>query len=534
MRRRRFLSLIPAGLVAARSARAADGEIRVFLKESIGNISPLVHGHFIEHLGGVIYDGVWVGEDSKVPNIGGVRKALVDAMRPLGSTVMRWPGGCFADSYDWRDGIGPRAGRPRRLNFWATRGRLREMPDSHPAKSDPNAFGTLEFLRFCRLISAEPYLAVNLRSMTAWEFNQWVDYCNAPAGSTTLAQRRAEDGSPGPYDVRFWGVGNESWGCGGNLTAEEYSVEFRKFTAWAPVFGRPLAYIPAGPNGADYRWTRGFFGRIAEKSPNLLNRIWGWALHYYCGTTGKGDSLDFTQQDAYELLERAHRMEELIVRHWALMGETDREHRVKLAIDEWGAWHRDTTAAAPHHLFGSVPTMRDALVAALTLDIFHRHAEKVAMANVAQLVNCIQTLFLAHEDKFCLAPTYHVFAMYKDHQNGQSLRAQLAAPVVEFTAGSQQRQLPRLAGSASLSGRILTVTASNQSQTDALDTRVYVDGGMVKNARLTLLGGSEIRAHNHFTQPDAVRPRDGEVKVAGAELRFQFPPASVVKIRAEV
>ena len=432
MQRRDFLSLIPAGLIAARSARAEDAEIRVFLNEPTGVISPLIHGHFIEHLGGVIYDGVWVGEDSKIPNIGGVRKALIDAMREIGPTVVRWPGGCFADSYDWRDGIGPRSSRPRRNNFWANSEPLRKLPDSSPAKNDPNWFGTNEFLRFAKLINAEPYLAANVRGGTPRDLDEWVEYCNAPKGASTPAGRRAANGDPEPFNVRYWGVGNESWGCGGDMTSEEYSVEFRKFTSWVPRYGPPLSFVASGPNGGDYKWSQGFLSRVAEKDPRLMNRIWGWALHYYCGTTGKGDSLDFTSENAYDLFERANRMEDLIQKHWAIMGQFDREDRVKLVIDEWGAWHKDFNILAPQHLFGAVPSMRDAVIAGITLDTFHRHADKVAMAAVAQLVNCIQMLFLADGDRFCVTPTYQVFAMYKDHNNGQSLRSAFEAPAVSF------------------------------------------------------------------------------------------------------
>jgi alpha-N-arabinofuranosidase len=534
MLRRNFLSLIPAGLIAARSARAADAEVRVFLNERTGTISPLQHGHFIEHLGGVIYDGVWVGEDSKIANIGGVRKALVDAMRQIGPTVMRWPGGCFADSYDWHDGIGPRASRPRRNNFWANNGRLRNLPDSSPAKNDPNWFGTNEFLRFSKLIDAEPYLAANLRGMSAKDFNEWVEYCNSPAGASTPADRRAANGDREPFNVRYWGVGNESWGCGGDMTSEEYSVEFRKFTSWTPRYGPPLSFIASGPNGGDYRWSRGFFGRLAEKSPGLINRVWGWALHYYCGRTGKGDSLDFTNDNAYELLERANRMEDLILRHWSIMDGFDHEHRVKLVIDEWGAWHNDTTAVAPHHLFGSVPTMRDALIAGLTLDTFHRHADKVAMANAAQLVNCIQTLFLADGDKFCVTPTYQVFAMYKDHNNGESLRTLFHAPDVNFSVDGKPQHVVRLAGSASRSGNTLTITAAHTHLTEPLDTSIGISGGSVKNARAIVLTGPDIHAHNDFSNPDTVKPAAAQVDASGSDLRMRIPPAAVVKIQAEL
>lgn len=520
-----------AGLIPLRHARAADAEISVFPKETVGTISPYLHGHFIEHLGGVIYDGVWVGENSRIPNIGGVRKALVDAMVPLGSTVMRWPGGCFADSYDWMDGIGPQSQRPSKPNFWTDNGRLREVPQSHPSKNDPNSFGTNEFLRFCRLIKAEPYLAANVRSLPAKAFYDWIDYCNAPAGSSTMAKRRAAAGDVEPFNVRFWGVGNESWGCGGELTAAEYSVEYRKFTAWVPRYGKPLSFIPAGPNSGDLRWTREFFQRIAEKSPGLLNRIWGWALHYYCGTSGKGDSVDFTTDDAYELLNRADRMDELIRQHWQVMGEIDREHRVKLVVDEWGAWHRDGTAVAPHHLFGSVQTMRDALIAGLTLDTFHRHAGKVVMANVAQLINCIQTLFLAHEDKFCVTPTYHVFAMYKAHHNAQAVRAEFAAPKLGYRYEGNDRQMSRLAGSASVQGNRIVVTAVNLSLTEALPARIHLHGvAAVREARATVLAAPDIHAHNSFVNPDTVKPRAESAEISGREIRVSLPPMSVVKI----
>lgn len=334
--------------------------------------------------------------------------------------------------------------------------------------------------------------------------------------------------------MRYWGVENESWGCGGEMTAEEYSVEFRKFTAWVPTYGRALSFIASGPNGADFKWSRGFFSRMAEKSPALLNRVWGWALHYYCGRTGKGDSLDFTPENAYELFERANRMEDLITRHWSVMAEFDREHRVKLVVDKWGAWHLDTTGVAPHHLFGSIPTTRDAVIAGLTLDTFHRHADKVAMANAAQMINCIQTLFLADGDRFCVTPTYHVFRMYKDHNNGESLRAMFAAPEVSFTVEGKPHQVVRLAGSASRSGNAVTITAVHTHLTEPLDTTVSVSGGAVKSARATVLAGPDIHAHNDFAHADAVKPASAEVEASGNELRIRIPPASVIRIQADL
>jgi len=533
--RRQFLkttALATASLVAARSAHAAEARLAILLDEPIGTISPNLHGHFTEHIGGVIYDGIWVGEGSKVPNIGGIRTALVEHLRRLKPSVVRWPGGCFADSYNWRDGIGPRAQRPRRPNFWIVDGQMQKAPDG-PQKFDPNEFGTNEFCRFCRLIGAEPYLAANLRGNTARDFDDWVDYCNAPAGRTTFADVRAAAGDRDPFRVRFWGIGNESWGCGGNFTPEEYAAEFRRFTAWVPGFGVPLAFIGSGPNGGDLDWTRKFFAKLTERDRGLLGTLHGWAMHYYCGTAGKGDAVDFTVDDWYELLEKATVMDSLIRLHWGAMGEIDREHRVKLVVDEWGAWHRAGTEIHPAFLFGQMSTMRDALVAGLTLDIFHRHADKVAMANVAQLINNLHSLFLAHEDRFVATPNFHVFELYAAHHGGQSLRTEFSVGNLGARAG-KPAVLPALAGSASLHDRRLVLTVVNPHVSDACATEIAVRGATVKAGRARVLASGDIHAHNTFDQPHAVEPVDAEVRVSGAALVHRFPAASVTRLELEL
>src|ERR1700719_329955 len=225
---------------AATAATADDSRIEVLLAEPLGTISPNIYGHFTENLGGVIYDGVWVGEKSKVPNLNGIRKELIEEMRKIKAPVVRYPGGCFADSYDWKDGIGPAAKRPRRTNFWAGDPLVRNQGNI-PQKYDPNEFGTNEFFQFCKLAGGQPYLAANVRSLPASDFYRWVEYCNSPAGSTTLADLRASTGSKDPFNVRYWGIGNESWGCGGEFTAQEYAGEFRRFTTWGPRFGQGLS-----------------------------------------------------------------------------------------------------------------------------------------------------------------------------------------------------------------------------------------------------------------------------------------------------
>src|ERR1700683_1842385 len=260
----------PTRLASAVVSSVADSLIEVLPDEVLGTISPNIYGHFIEHIGGAIYDGVWVGENSKVQNIGGIRKDLIEEMRNIKAPVVRYPGGCFADSYDWRDGVGPADKRPRRTNFWEG---VESSKGTTSHKYDPNQFGTDEFVHFCKLIGSQPYLAANLRSLPALEFDHWVEYCNSPAGSTTLANLRASGGYPEAFGVRYWGVGNESWGCGGNFTAQEYAAEFRRFTSWLPAYEQPLLLIASGPNDDNWQWTRGFFHGIARKDQDVFASI---------------------------------------------------------------------------------------------------------------------------------------------------------------------------------------------------------------------------------------------------------------------
>ncbi|MCI0665004.1 MAG: alpha-L-arabinofuranosidase [Acidobacteria bacterium] len=549
MRRRDFLNAALTGSVTmiagansiARQSRTADTKIEILMDEPIGKISPEIYGHFVEHLGGVVYDGIWVGENSKVPNIGGIRQALVEAMKKIKPGVVRWPGGCFADSYNWRDGIGPRNQRPRRTNFWLDAREWPQNPPDGPWKYDTNQFGTDDFLRFCKLINTEPYLAVNLRSLTARDFYEWVEYCNSPPGSTTLAEMREAAGSREPYKVRYWGVGNESWGCGGNFTPEEYAAEYRRFSEWVPRYGMNLAYIGSGPNGGDLSWSRRFFARLAERGG--FGRMWGWGLHHYSTNVrswktsdwveGKGEALNYPVEEWYELLNEADRMESLITNHWAIMGEFDRQHRIKLVVDEWGSWYKPGSQVQPSHLLGQQSTMRDALLAGLSLDTFHRHAEKVAMANIAQLVNCLQSLFLAHEDKFALTPTYHVFDLYSSHQGGESLRVLFSSPRVPFTRkNGNPSSIRGLSGSASKIDRQLTLTVTNPDLTRTCESVISLRGAAVKEVRVTTLSAGDMHAHNSFENPHNIKPKDGKAVIRNdGTVTMSFVPASVTKLQ---
>jgi alpha-N-arabinofuranosidase len=537
--RRQFLGAAAGACASVPAARAqsAEAKIEVILNEALGTISKDIYGHFVEHLGGVVYDGIWVGENSTIANVGGLRKQLVDALAKVKPGVIRWPGGCFADQYDWRDGAGPRGKRPKRTNFWVD---SPEWPKNArrdgPQVYDPNSFGSVEFARFCKLTGAAPYFAANLRSLPAQEFWRWVEYCNSPAGSTTLAEQRAADGEREPLNVRFWGVGNESWGCGGNFAPEDYAIEYKRFAAWVPRYGVPLALVGSGPNGGDLNWTRKFF----EKAARSLNGMWGWALHHYSwnasgGRTtdwfsGKRDALTFDAEQYYEILREGDRMEELIRTHWEAMGEFDKRRRVKLVVDEWGAWYAPGTEPFPEALLGQQNTMRDAVLAGMSLDTFNRHADKVAMANVAQLVNCLQSLFLAHEDQFCVTPTYHVFDLYAAHQGAQSVRVEVAAPPVAYTRNEKPASVRGLSASASLRDKQLTLTVTNPSLDQPREVAVALRGASPRSVKAVTLGGGDAHAHNTFRSPREVEPREQAASLRGAALMHRFPPASVTRL----
>jgi alpha-N-arabinofuranosidase len=532
---------------SAEPSSSVDSRIEILLGEPLGVISPNIYGHFVENLSGVVYDGVWVGTNSKIPNVKGIRKELIDEMKKIKPPVVRFPGGCFADSYDWRDGIGPADKRPRRTNFWAE-GESTAAPNSH--RYDPNQFGTNEFAEFCKLIGSQPYLAANVRSLPGEAFYRWVEYCNSPKGSTTLADERAAAGYPDPFGVRFWGVGNESWGCGGNFTPQEYAQEFRRYTAWLPTYKQELSLIASGPNSFEWDWTRGFLEDMVRKGKGQLKSVYGLALHYYAwnlsrGRTqdwdqGKGDALKFDTIDWYEMLREGDQMEPLINGHWQAMGEFDTEHLVKLVIDEWGPWYRPGSGATPENQLEQIPTLRDAVFSAMTLDTFNRHPEKVAMGACAQLINCLNSLYLAHEDKFCVTPVGHVFEMYAAHQAGQALRTIFSAPTVSYDRDGKLASFWGLRGSASLQNNELqnkelqnkevVLTIVNPHVVEARVTEIGIRGASMQSGTATTLTHPDIHAHNTFADRSVLTPQTKTVEVKGKLLTYTIPPASVTKL----
>ncbi len=547
MRRRDFLKASTLGTTAllfsppvARSA-GNDSHIEILLDEPLGTISPNSYGRFTEHIGGVIYDGVWVGEDSKIPNVRGIRKALVDGLRKIKTPVIRWPGGCFADSYDWKDGVGPRGKRPRRSNFWEVDPEATRLKEKGPRIFEPNIFGTSEFADFCHQSGAQPYLAANVRSLPALDFDHWVEYCNSPAGSTTLADLRAADGSRDPFNVRFWGVGNESWGCGGSFTPEDYAGEFRRYTTWLPSYGQNLQLIASGSNDNDLDWTHRFFEKqMGANHPYNDPHFVGWSLHHYAWNLGygkvkdwlkaKGSALQFNESDWYEIFRQGYFMDQIITDQWAAMGEYDRDHHVRLVVDEYGPWYRAGSELDPTHFYEQQVTLRDAVFTAFTLDIFNRHPEKVMLAACAQLINCLNSPFLASEEKFIVTPVYHVFDMYAAHQGGEAIRAEFSSPDVHYTREGQPATFWGLKGSASRKGNTLTLSVVNADAEKPRETQIVIRGATAQSASLTTLTNTDIHAHNTFDQPNAVRPATSTAKPQGSMLNITFPPASVTTI----
>jgi alpha-N-arabinofuranosidase len=534
-RRGFFKSVAAAGMATFAGLRplpAADAEIEIDPSQPGPPINPHVYGHFIEHLGGVVYDGIWVGRNSKIPNLDGIRKQFVDDLKRIGAPNLRWPGGCFADGYHWRDGVGAADKRPRTYNYWENR-----MPPGRHAV-EGNEFGTHEFMRLCRLVGAEPYLAANVGSGTPQEFHDWVSYCNAPAGTLSLAEERARSGDREPFNVRYWGVGNESWGCGGNMTGGEYAAEYRKYIAQVPVYLRPF-FVATGPRGhsadGDVGWTEGFFGGLQDVR-GLGVRVDGFALHYYTDFRQTAeDGARFDAKGWYAVLHKGVHIENVINDHWRIMGKYDPQRRTRFVIDEWGNWYRGGTELGPEYILSQTITLRDALHAAMTFDVFNRHAEKIEMANVAQTINCLHSLFAAVGDKYTRTPAYYTFEMYRPHMGARLVPVKISLPELTVPLLEGSGRLPGLSGSASVRGQSLTVTLTNPSLVERVVTRIRLSGGAhLREVRATVLTHEDMRATNTFERPNEVALAALAAQVSGDTATVTIPTQAVVAVSLQV
>ncbi|MFH5183468.1 alpha-N-arabinofuranosidase [Paenibacillus sp. TAB 01] len=501
-------------------------QIGIRLDEEIGRIHPHIYGHFVEHLGGVVYDGIWVGEDSDIPNIKGFRQELVEKLKEIQPAVIRWPGGCFAETYDWRDGIGPREQRPVTVNWWY-------MNDG---KIESNQVGSHEFVEFCRLVSAEPYFAVNATTTTVLEARNWIEYCNMEQGMTTLALKREKNGSPEPFNVKYWGLGNENWGGGGCMTPEDYCHIYRKYAIISKSVGPELQFIACGPYEGIPEWTEKFWAKYKEMyTVGRIAPMYGYSLHYYVTNTGAmGSELEYTGPQWYEMMRVGLDIEPFLQSQYAMLQAALPAHPVGLVVDEWGVWHQlyGKHPQPGKYLYEQAGTMREAVLAALTLNIFNRHCDKVVMANVAQLVNCIHSLFLA-KGSACVATTsYYVFDMYKVHQNAASLQTEVEGKHITYTIEGESYEIPAISCSASVKDDVLAVTLANLSVEDDQDVLIHLYAGQYTGTgTMHVLSSPSPKDGNSFEEPYKVTPVEQAIAPAGSELTVTVPKASVVLLK---
>ena len=471
-------------------------------------INKNLYGNFSEHLGRCIYGGVFVGKDSPIPNVNGMRTDVVEALKKIHLPVLRWPGGCFADEYHWRDGIGPQESRKRMVNTnWGN-------------VVEDNSFGTHEFLELCSQIGCEPYINMNVGSGSVREMAEWVEYLNSP-GESTVVMERIANGRREPWNVRLIGVGNENWGCGGSMKAEYYADVYRRYQTFCRNYpGSRLFRIACGPSDADWHWTE----TLMQKAGDQLDAL---SLHMYTITDSwsqKGSATEFDGDKYARTIAAASRMEQLLKGHLAIMDRYDPAQRVKLIVDEWGTWFDVEPGTNPAFLYQQ-NTMRDAMVAALTLNIFNHHADRLAMCNIAQLVNVLQSVLLTEGDKLVRTPTYHVFDLYQDHMEASLLESAVFCDTME-------NGVKQVSASASVKDGVVTVTAANLHATESAEVLLRLDGMNVKRVSGRILAG-EVHAHNTFDQPDQVVPQALQAELTAEGVRVTLPPCSVAAIRAE-
>jgi len=476
---------------------------------ALGKIDRNIYGQFAEHLGRCIYEGMWVGEDSETPNVDGIRKDVLQALKNLSIPVLRWPGGCFADEYHWKDGVGPREGRARMVNtHWG-------------GVVENNHFGTHEFFRLCELLETEPYICGNVGSGSVQEMSEWVEYMTFD-GESPMAKWRQENGREKPWKLKYFGVGNENWGCGGNMRAEYYADEYRRYQTYSRNYGdNKLFKIAGGPNVDDYHWTEVLMREAGRHMDGL-------SLHYYTmegSWEEKKPALGFDEAGWFEVMKKSLHMDELITRHSTIMDKYDPEKRVALIVDEWGTWFLSEPGTNPGFLYQQ-NSLRDALVAGLHLHIFHKHHERVKMTNIAQMVNVLQAMILTEGDKMLLTPTYHVFEMFKVHQDADVLQMAVDSPDYELNGET----LPQVSVSASRKDGDVHISLCNISTTESASVKLDLRGigaeGQVSGRVLT---SGDMQAHNTFEQPETIAPQafDGFARGENGALDVTLPPMSV-------
>lgn len=514
------------------AASSASGQTKIVIDQRKADvvIAPEIYGQFAEHLGGCIYGGLWVGPESEIPNERGYRKDVLEALKKLDVPVLRWPGGCFADDYHWRDGIGPREKRPRTLNiYWGG--------------EETNAFGTHEFLDLCELLGCEAYVAGNVGSGTVEEMREWVEYMTSDSDST-LAQLRRQNGREKPWRVKYFGVGNENWGCGGNMTAEYYSNLYRRYATYVRNFsGNNITKVANGPSGRDVP----FMDTLVR---NAYEHADAFSMHYYVlpasDWSNKGPALGFPESQWFSVMQQTYQVEDLIKDYIAILDDVDPAKTLGLYVDEWGTWY-DRAADAPTALYQQ-NTIRDAVSAALFFHVFHDHADRVTMGNIAQVVNVLQAMILTRDEQMLLTPTYHVFEMFKLHQGGRRIPLRFESPVYTCSTAVQPSQTPPDSFKADAppeqpwSNQVNAISASasigqdgsvhvslvNTSPESSYPIELTFPGRSSIQVTGRVLRAQQLDAHNTFEAPEEVTPQPlSDLEVSLTEVRLTLPPASV-------
>ena len=480
-----------------------------------GKINKNIYGNFAEHLGRCIYGGFWVGKESEIPNINGIRKDVVEALKVLKLPVLRWPGGCFADEYHWKDGIGDSESRPNMVNVhWG-------------GVTENNHFGTHEFFELCELLGSEPYICGNVGSGTVQEMREWIEYMTFD-GESPMSNLRAENGNKNPWKLTYFGVGNENWGCGGNMRPEYYADLYRRYSSYVRNFGdNKIFKIACGPNDDDYNWTE----VLMKEAGKFMD---GMSLHYYTVPgdfcLGKGSATEFNEEEWFITMKKSMKMEELLSRHSAIMDRYDPEKRVALIVDEWGNWFDVEPGTNPGFLYQQ-NTIRDALVAGINFNIFQKHCDRVKMANIAQTINVLQAVILTEGSKMILTPTYHAFNMYKVHQDAKLIDLNIESP--DYSYGEDK--IPQVSATASMDndGK-LHISLCNLSPGKSSEIQCELRGKLMNKITGTILTADAMNDHNTFENPEKVSPKSFDsVSMLEGKFTAVLPAMSLVTLELE-
>ncbi len=490
----------------------AQNKIVLHAEKTKDTINKNIYGHFAEHLGHGIYGGFYVGDNNKkIPNNNGVRLDVIEALNKLKVPVLRWPGGCFADTYHWKDGVGPKNKRPSMLNVWW--GNVKE----------DNSFGTNEFLNMCEMLNAEPYLSVNVGSGTVEDVADWVKYVNHKEGTSPMTDLREKNGRTKPWHVKYWGIGNEAWGCGGNMKAEYYANVYRQYATFMTNWNNRdhLYRIASGAGGDDYHWTEVLMRDIPH---NMLDAV---ALHHYSviDWSKKGSATNFSEEEYFTTMQKASLMEEYVQKHSEIMDKYDPQKKIALVVDEWGGWYDVEPGTNGAFLFQQ-NTMRDAMIAGLTLNIFNNHCDRVKMANLAQCINVLQAVILTSEEKIILTPTYHVMEMYNVHQDAALLPLDITSN--DYSVGNKKLKAVSASASKDKNG-VVHISLTNIDAKNSQDVSIDVSGLVVKSVTGRILQSEKLQDHNSFDNPGKIKPAVfNGANITGSIVTLKMPAFSVV------